>query len=236
MIWVINDSGNSPDLHLIDNSGQLRHSYRVNNATNFDWEDIAIYTNAHIEETNLYIADIGDNFAIRNYIEIFELSEPDYSKNQDSTIEIKNRYLFQYEDGPRDAESLLVDPVNSDILIISKREQQVRIYKAPTVLSSIDTMQLAFISALPFHNITAGDISAKGDEVLLKNYNAIFYWKKKRDEPITKTLLNPHEILYYSPEPQGESITWRVDADGFYTLSEKNNLIPQVLYFYERNK
>jgi len=236
MIWVINDSGNTPDLHLVDKEGELIQIFRIDNTFNFDWEDLAIYTNTQTAENSLFIGDIGDNFAIRDHIKVFELEEPVYTDSElpDTILEIKNTYCFKYEDGPRDAETLMIDPINGEILIISKREQNVRIYRPAQPLVDCDTIQLEYLNSIPFYNVTAGDISINGQEILLKNYNAVFYWQRDADATIVQTLLKPHELLQYVPEPQGESIAWNITGTGYYTLSEKNGPNPQILYYYKR--
>jgi len=233
-LWVINDSGNAPCLYLIDQQGQLIHTYWIEGATNLDWEDMAIYSDAQKEQTTIFIADIGDNFAIRDHIKVYTVEEPDWKVNKDSTIKIKETYLFKYEDGPRDAETLLVDPVTSELIVITKREDNVRIYQAPSPLVQSDTLFLKFKGSLPFQNITAGDISVSGDEILLKSYLAIFYWPRKVSSSVIETLLSDHEILQYRPEPQGESIAWDLHDRGFHTLSERRDTLSQVLYYYKR--
>ena len=233
-LWVINDSGNQPTLLLIDGTGQVKCTYLVKNETNLDWEDIAIHTDELTGQNTIYIADIGDNFAFRSHIKVITLNEPSYLGSSYTSITPLSTYYFKYEDGPRDAETLLMDPNTSSLFFISKREENVRIYKSPEVLSPSDTMLLSFQTTLPFHNVTAGDISEDGSEILLKNYNAIFYWRKTEGETIIETLSKPHELLRYNPEPQGESIAWETDGKGYFTLSEKNAMQDQVLYYYKR--
>ncbi len=234
-LWVINDSGNAPCLYLIGQQGQLKHTYWIDGATNLDWEDMAIFTDPQKDQSIIYIADIGDNFAIRDHIKIYTLEEPNWKINKDTTIRIQESYLLKYEDGPRDAETLLVDPKTSELFVITKREEKVRIYRAPSPLVQSDTLLLEFKGSLPFQNITAGDISLSGDEILLKSYLAIFYWSRKGSTSLIETLLSEHEMLQYQPEPQGESIAWDLNDQGFYTLSEKRDTLAQVLYYYERN-
>jgi len=234
LLWVINDSGNAPCLYLINKQGKIQHTYWIEDAMNLDWEDIAIYSQERDDHNSIFIADIGDNFAIRDHITVYAVEEPDWTTNKDSTIKISDSFLFRYEDGPRDAETLLVDPITSELLIITKREENVRIYQAPASLSSTDTMLLKYTGSLPFRNITAGDVTQSGHEILIKSYLAIFYWTRKESLSIAETLQNEHEILQYKPEPQGESIAWDLDAKGFHTLSEKRDTLAQVLYYYER--
>lgn len=199
-----------------------------------DWEDIAFYTNQQTGENTIYIADVGDNFAFRPYINIIIIQEPSNLHATDTSITPLANYYFRYEDGPRDAETLIVDPLTAELYIITKREQQVRVYTAPGELSATDTMQLSFQATLPFHNITAGDISRDGKELLLKSYDGVFYWRKSQEETVVETLSRPHELLRYRPEPQGEAIAWEASGKGYYTLSEKNAMKDQVLYYYKR--
>lgn len=235
LFWVINDSGNDASLFLIDKNGNTRMSYSIDGQENFDWEDLAIYTDKSTGNSQIYIADIGDNFALRNHISIILLDEPKVIDRNDSILYGSKNYCFRYEDGPRDAETFLVDPDTKGMYIISKREKNVRIYEVPQFVDNTDTMNLSYKQSLPFYNVTSGDISQDGTEILLKNYNAIFYWKKSSSESVLDVFAKEHELLTYSPEPQGEAIAWSEENNGFYTLSERNRPLSQILYFYKRN-
>jgi hypothetical protein len=232
--WIINDSGNQNKLYLIDGEGNLVHSYRIDGTFNFDWEDIAIYTDPKTGDSKIYIGDIGDNFAIRQHVQIIVVDEPRSLDQKDTLIHYVSKLTLKYEDGARDAETLIVDPATSDIFVITKREENVRVYSPGTIENPADILELKYLSSLPFHNLTAGDITADGSEILLKNYNAIFYWKRMENESFPEAISKPHERLPYHPEPQGESIAWEINGRGFYTLSEKNPNKEQILYFYER--
>jgi hypothetical protein len=235
MYWVINDSGNAPKLFLINDKGEMVMSYLISGVNNIDWEDIAVFTNAATGDSEIYIADIGDNMALREHVSVIKIKEPANINAADTIIEDHKIYHFKYEDGPRDAEALLIDPATEDLYIISKREKNVRVYHAPPPASESDTSTLIFQVSLPFHNITAADISPDGTEILLKNYDAVFYWEKDAEETIPEVLTKEHQLLFYKPEPQGESITWSLDNSGYYTISERNYPKKQYLYFYKRN-
>ena len=235
LFWAINDSGNEAKIYLLNTKGEIVNSWLINGSSNIDWEDLAISTNQQSGRTFLYIGDIGDNSGIRNHINILVLEEPEFTNTLDTIINNFNTYKFKYEDGARDAETMLFDPITEELFIITKREENVRIYGTPKVLNEKDTMSLTYKSSLPFHNVTSGDISIDGKEILLKTYSAIFYWQRDTNETIIDAMLKEHELLKYTPEPQGESIAWSIDNKGFYTLSEKSWAPEQVLYFFERN-
>ena len=231
--WVINDSGNSPELFLITHDAKVKKSYKIHGTINFDWEDITMLHHK-TGGNQIVIGDIGDNFAIRDFISLIVLQEP-AADNNDSIIYGARTYHFRYPDGNRDAETLISDPLSGDMFIISKREPNVRLYKVPSFSTDTqDTLQLQFISTLPFFNVTAGDISQTGTAILLKNYDNIYFWSRDSTQSIPKVLKSSYIKLPYVPEPQGESIAWDIDQKGFYTLSEKNPTKEQNMYYHKK--
>ena len=235
LFWVINDSGNEAKIYLLNAKGEIINSWLINGSQNTDWEDLTIKTDQQTGRSFLIIGDIGDNMAIRNHINILVIEEPEFTNTLDTAINKFKKYKFKYEDGARDAETILFDPMTEELFVVSKREDNVRVYGTPKILNETDTMLLDYKCSLPFHNVTSGDISIDGKEILLKNYNAIFYWQRKTNETIIDAMLKDHELLNYTPEPQGESIAWSLDSKGFYTISEKSWAPEQVLYYFERN-
>ena len=234
MFWVINDSGNDARIFLIDDKGNTVHYYWIKDAINFDWEDIAINTHEN-GKSYLYIGDIGDNFAVRKNINMIVLEEPIIGNPNDTIVTDYKNYPLKYPDGAKDAETIMVDPITSTIYIITKRENNVLLYEVPKSLNESDPTNLTFKTNLPIFNVTSGDISSNGEEILVKTYDAIYYWKRLNNESIPQTMSGTHESITYNPEPQGESISWAVNNNGFYTLSEKSWASEQVLYFFERN-
>jgi hypothetical protein len=233
--WVINDSGNQPMIYLIDPNAKIVHSAWLKDCRNFDWEDLTIRTDPKTGASQLIVADIGDNVAFRDYISLLVFDEPDWTTSKEDTIDSIVEIKLRYEDGPRDAETILADPIDNKLYVITKREEQVRLYEVPESATSNNPGTMVFTGVLPFHNITSGDISRDGSEILLKSYNAVFYWQRSKNQSLGDALVSPHELLNYKPEPQGESISWSIDGTGFYTLSEKSWADRQVLLFYERN-
>lgn len=235
LLWVHNDSGNQPRIFLIDTLGEIKRIFYLKNAVNYDWEDIAIGPGPSGKKNYMYVGDIGDNLAVRPNIQIYRFEEPSISQ-KDSMIVNYDRITLNYPDSARDAEALMVDPISTDIYIISKREPHVGVYKAKNPSSSQSVVKLEFLGKLPFHLINAADITPDGKEILVKNYLAIFYWKRDPKKSIFETLQEDHQLIRYSPEPQGESIAWKPDDSGFYTISERVNNKKQFLYYYPRNQ
>jgi hypothetical protein len=65
---AINDGGNEPILFLLNLSGKITRKINVINATNIDWEALAI------DENYVYIGDIGNNMNERKDLCVYRLN------------------------------------------------------------------------------------------------------------------------------------------------------------------
>ncbi len=234
-VWTHEDSGADAEVILLNKEkAQVVARYKIKGAQNVDWEDMAIGSGPLAGVSYLYLADIGDNLASRTDLNIYRIAEPIYDSNDSgTTVELTGvEFLsIMYPDDPRDAEALMVDPFTKDIYIVSKREDSVQLFELPYPQNwgAMDTLELR--GTFPFTGITAADISADGNRVLLKSYSAIFYWKKDREESISHLLSRKPLRAPYDPvEFQGEAICW--DRDSYFTLSEKiAGFIPKLYYY-----
>lgn len=236
MLWTHNDSGNTADIFLIDSTGDIKCTVHLSGIKNRDWEDITIGTGPEENKVYLYIGEIGDNNAAFEYKFLYRIEEPVIAISvSDTTLTKVDTIKFKLSDGARDTEALMIDPTSKDFYIFSKREQRVNLYKLTSPLSTTETMTAErVLEKLPFSLIVAADISEDGTEILVKNYDTVFYWKRVPGESIEETIKRTPETLPYSPEPQGESIAFSREGDGYYTISEQNKKMPQHLYFYKR--
>ncbi len=236
MLWAHNDSGNDPSLFLLDMNGEIKTTYKFKeNIMNRDWEDMAIGPGNLGDENMIYIADIGDNFSMRDQITVYRFLEPQFSNQQEVEIENTEVINLRYPDRAHDAETIFIDPIEKAIVIITKRETNVLVFSAPIILGSDKVYTLDSVCTLPFSNVTAGDITSNGSELLLKTYTDVYYFKREpADELLIEMLQHDPSALDYQPEPQGESIAWDATGSGFYTLSEKSWADLQQLYFHKR--
>lgn len=229
--WTINDSGNPAEVFLMDNQANIKLVCKLNNVTNRDWEEIRISRDNG--KNYLYVGDIGDNRAEYDLKFIYRFEEPVLTKFHEVTITDIDTLILKMPDGRRDTESIMIDPLTNDLYIFSKREDAIGLYLQPYPFLT-DTLVLNKILTMPYHNIVSADISADGQEVLVKNYDKIFYWKKSGEESISQLLKKEPIMLPYKPEKQGEAITWALDGSGFYTLSESPKDEWAWLMFYKR--
>src|SRR5258708_16246272 len=63
LLWSTNDSGNPPEVFLIDQNAKTKLVCTLFRIHNRDWEDIAIGDGPDPKKKYIYVADIGDNWA-----------------------------------------------------------------------------------------------------------------------------------------------------------------------------
>ena len=234
--WTHNDSGDGARVFLIDDAARHRATYYLPGIEANDWEDIA--TMERDGAYYLLIGDVGDNRGQRPYVQLHVLKEPAASIRTPTVDTMPagqiRSYVLRYEDGPRDAESLFVDPLDGRLYVISKRELEVGVYSTVLPESVADTLTMRKVRVLPHTFITSAAISPDGTEVLIKSLLQVFYWKRKPGESIAEMFGRPAQRQPYRPEPQGEAIAFAPEGDGYYTLGEAVLGMPSVLYFYKR--
>jgi hypothetical protein len=236
LLWTHNDSGNGAAVFLIDQKLEVRLTCKLKDIKNRDWEDIAVGPGPEPGKTYIYVADIGDNLAIFPYKMIYRFEEPVFKPGEkETTITEFDTITFQLEGEIKDTEALMVNPLNKNMYIISKRENPVYLYGLQYPYSPGDTLTASKLTALPYTQIVAADFSADGKEIIMKNYRNVYYWKAG-DRPVAEVLKERPYTLIYKEEPQGEAITFARDGSGYFTLSEKVKKEKSHLYFYPRKK
>lgn len=231
MLWTHNDSGNPAEVFLIDETAKTKMVCTLKGVKNRDWEEIAIGAGPKKDKPYIYVGDIGDNNSQYATKIIYRFEEPVFDS---ATKEITSfdTFTVKLSDGVRDTEAMMIDPVSKNLFLVSKREDSVRLYQVdfPFISKELTATKVA---VLELTKIVAADISRDGQEVLMKNYNLVYYWKRAPDQSLIELLQQKPIKLPYDPEPQGESICFAYDEKGYYTLSESSahNKHPQLLWY-----
>jgi len=232
VLWVHNDSGNSARVYALNTEGKLLVSCRVKGAHCRDWEDIAIGPGPDKQRDYLYIGDIGDNKAKHPYITIYRVPEPKVDPNSvlmDMQIGPVETIELVYPDRPKDAETLMVDPVDGDIYIISKRKLFCRVFRAASAELTQKPVRLSQVAVLPWAMAVGGDISPNGNYTIVRSLSHASIWIRPDDKPLWRAFSQKPDDIKLMPEPQGEAICFDVDSRGFFTVSEKAY---QPIYYY----
>ena len=245
IFYVHNDSGDSSRFFAITPEGQLIATYYFRAkfggvAGAFDCEDIATGIGPVKGQSYIYLADIGDNFAWRPSIQVYRFVEPVVkTKTKADTLTTATLNLT-YPDGKHDAETILIDPLDKILYIISKREDSVGIYSCALNFNNKDNVVLQKKGKLHFDNkgkknwIVSGAISQDGSQVLLKSLGHVYYWKRQGNEPIYTTLQrSPIIQTAFISHGQEEGISFSPDGNGYYIVSEG---VGTAIYYYTLEK
>lgn len=228
VVWLHND-GQTNRLFGVRTSGETAAVLEWPNAV-VDFEDIASGPGPSADEAYLYIGDIGDNDSRRPQVRVYRTLEPKLASS--GTPQYLNAQMddfrFTYPDGPVDAEALLIDPLTGDIFIVSKEKKLSRVFRAPAdQLSSGTSIELEEVATIKVGQVSAGDISADGRQILLRNEKEGWLWQRDPVASVAETLSESHAIAvpvrHKKQAKNGEAATFDPAGSGYFTVSEGAN-------------
>ena len=248
IFWTHNDDWYDNRVFAIQSDGTLVATYTIGEDTPtlddaFDCEDIAIGPGPTPGVDYLFWGDIGDNNNERPgsapYVPpifIRRFPEPTGALANGTILNADiDTIVLEFPAGAdtpshKDAETLLVDPLNGDIYIITKRTELGRVYRAQFPQSTIETVTLEFVAELPwglvggFGGATGGDVSPDGSQVIVRRYTwydpQATIWLRPPDAELWEAFRENGCDISLILEDKGEAICFGRNGLGYYTLSE----------------
>lgn len=242
LLWTHDDSGGAAALYAVKTTGEQVATLKIAGTKNRDWEDIAAY--AADGKAWLLIADTGDNDGNRPNVEIHIVEEPVVVAAK-AVAELSVRptvsWRIRYEDGPRDCESVAVDPVERAIYLLSKREDVKRLYRIgmeakPDASGFVVARFVGLAAKLPrptaaqrgirgylgrkIAEPTAMDFSAEGTMAVVLTYGGLYLFPRHGTEPWNEVLgrapieLPKHGLI------QAEAACFSTDGRQIYVAAE----------------
>ncbi len=212
LLWALNDSGDAPRVYALTLAGRLVQTVEVGNARAIDWEDLARGPGPRPGVDLLYAADIGDNKGERRAITVYRFPEP----RPGVAVVRARRITLRYPTGPRDAEALLVDPLRGTLVVLTKALGRSEIYTSP---ASGGTLRR--IATLPLlAPVTAADVSAAGDLVVVRTYLSVLLWRRPPGTPLGAAFQGRPCEAPAPAERQGEAVAFTARATGLVTIGE----------------
>jgi hypothetical protein len=223
-LWVHQDSGDTARFYGLNTSGVFHSTITLSGAPAVDWEDMTIAAKPG-GGNYLYFADIGDNSSNRTAgVDIIRVTEPTVAGNATLTSTDYKIKRVVYPTGPKNAESLFVDPQTGDFYIITKQGLS-GLYRLPAaqfdVAGTYTLESLGNINA-PLGSPTAADISPDGKFIIVRNSAGTTAYIFERDpgQTVAAAIQNTPTAVTLRAEPQGESIGWTPDGTALYSISE----------------
>ena len=232
MLWSHNDSGPDVALFAFTTGGAPVATLFLDGIDWYDWEDLAIGPGAGGDPfAALYLGDIGDNFGVRDFVQIHRIVEPDLSAVVPGRPAILTAavetFRLTYEDGPRDAETLFVDPRDGVVWVVEKvMSDRAGLYRAelagdPNALVFVRVRDIAIPGAIGLTQLaTGGAISPEADRIVVRTYVAGWIWAVAPGQSVPAAMALEPERIQLPVMRQGESISFSVGGDRLYVTSE----------------
>ncbi len=234
VLWVINDGGNTAELHAINRRGRLLTRYDVYGARNIDWEDLSSFTlqGKHY----LLVADTGDNGGRRKDIALHVFEEP---ATLDGGI-LKPAWTIRarWPDGPRDCEAVAVDAAAGQVLLVSKKRNPPDLFTLPLAKSRgvSEARRIGRLAGVPqaseelrrndpklarlFPQVTAADLSPDGRTLAVLTYGSVLFYRRAPGEDWRIAVARLPEAHDVPLIPQAEALTWSAGGAGLYATGE----------------
>ncbi len=223
VLYAQNDSGDPARFFALDaRTGATRATYTVPGARNVDWEDLATGPDAR-GAPSIWLADIGDNDAVRPEIGIYRVDEPLVGLGGAAASISTGRpdhWRLRYPDGAHDAESLIADPVGHRLYILTKALLgQSELFEVPAlpdpnrvqVLSRVGSITFTFTGTPGGPNVigqltaTGASMSADGSLLAVRTYTDAYLWRVAAAGVAAAVRAAPVRIALPA-QPQGEGI------------------------------
>jgi hypothetical protein len=235
VLWTHNDSGDDAFIFAMDRKGKHLGTWRVANARNADWEDMASYKDS-AGGCYLYIGDIGNNKGERAEQRVYRVKEPvvsidgaSSSKKNPLETEPGDALVFKYPDAPHDAETLMVQPQAGDIYVLTKRvDGPSGVYKIKPQFGSGSTIQAERVAelslpAVPNGLLTGGAISPDGRRVVVCDYTAGYELNLGNAASFDEVWKQRPVPVDLGDRKQGEAVTFSEDGRSVLATSERKN-------------
>ena len=240
VLWVHNDSGDSARIFAMNSQGDELGVYNLSGAAAVDWEDIAIGPGPLEGQDYLYVGDFGDNARTRSSITVYRLAEPVVDSTSNAgTMDLGGveSLHMQYPDTVYDCETLMVDPVDGDLYLVTKDragENMAHVFRTPVDQAAGSMVTLEFVESLAMSSqVTGGDISADGEDILIRQYHQAYYWSRDTGDDLGAVFADSGEQVPLKLEMQGEAIGFSSGDRSYFSVSE--GTYPPIHYYQENH-
>lgn len=236
IVFTHNDSGDAARFFAVGEDGRTRTVYTLPDTQARDWEDMARGPDED-GRSSLWLGDIGDNNARRdNGLLVHRVGEPRPTGRERVTTEPPTSFRLRYEDGPGDAEALLVHPRTGRLYVVTKPlAGPAKVYAAPERLDPHWPNALSLVAEIPFKMtgteggpgigsfaqlvVTAGDISPDGSRVALRTYTDLYEWTVEGDD-VAGAFAGTPAVTALPPTEQGEGLAYTSDGEAVLLSTE----------------
>ncbi|MEW2356299.1 hypothetical protein [Spirillospora sp. NPDC029432] len=211
VVYTHNDSGGVAQIFALGPDGRTRAVLTLAGAGARDWEAMAVGRDEKGRPA-VYVADIGDNLGgAWPYVTVYRIPEPAQLRTR--TLRA-TAFKFKYEDGPRNAEAMMINPRTNRLYVVSKLFNG-SVYEAPAKLRTGGFNKLRRVADAP-SIATDGAFSPDGRTCVIRTYFGARLYAVDGEGRPGKSLGS----VGLPAQEQGESITYTADGRSLLAGSE----------------
>ncbi|WP_231487023.1 hypothetical protein [Candidatus Blastococcus massiliensis] len=215
---VMNDGGEQLSLSVLDSACRVVET-RTAAVDPYDPEDLALGADG-----TFWLADIGDNTAVRSTVALLAL-------RADGTAAV---HRLTYPDGAHDAEALLLAPDGTPYVVTKEVLGSSGVYRPTAPLSTTAVVPMERVATVnmtltgtpggPVGRagqllVTGGAVAPDGHALALRTYTDAYVWPLSGSDVVGALAGTPVRIPL--PEsPQGEAISFTADSQQLLIASE----------------
>jgi hypothetical protein len=222
VFWTHNDSGGKAELYAFNVNGKDLGSYTLAVPRAIDWEDMCSYTIA--DQPFLLVGSVGDNAERRESYSLYVVVEPAkiVESAKPKPLELYSHLDFSYEDGAHDCESVGVDPVRREILLVSKeRDGTCTVYVLPLPDKKTPPRAVAKkVAEITIPAASAMDLSPDGLRALVLTPRHAYEFTRLTNEDWRQGFARPPRVIKMPARARGESVCYGPDGVTIYLTSE----------------
>lgn len=210
VLWMHNDSGDKARVFAVGPAGEHLGDTDLDDVDAVDFEDIALLPGQSHDW--LLVGDLGDNDHRRDQVAVHRLAEPKPG-TEEAPVETM---VVRYPEGHPNAETLLVDPSDAQIYVLTK------VKKGPSTLYRLGPWRAGEVTAERVAEVTIEGATPRttgGDtrpgQVAIRTYTHVLLF---RGDTVPEALARPACVLPWAEERQGEALTF--GPDGLISVSE----------------
>jgi len=223
LLWAVEDSGNPPLVHALDNNGHTIGHVRLDGIDNVDWEALALGPCG--DGTCIFVADIGDNLAARDNVRVLRFPEPLMAAGAEHHV-TPDQFSFRYPSGAQDAEALVVTPDGLPLILTKRMDGHSQVFAFPRLATSdvvtlhdLGAISTAFLGMGLPTSVTAADLWPDGSRLVVRTYAGM--WEFSVDGSLLRAdALHHRDVAPVPPDVQGESVAYDAVEGGYWTVSE----------------
>jgi hypothetical protein len=202
--YTINDE-DGPIYTIRPSSGKVVGTIKLDGVELGDPESIYVDPYGH-----LWLGDLGDNDEKRHDTAIYAFNEPGPGNFR---VESMLKFPVAYEDGPKNVEAMLVNPISGQVYLVHKAKKKDRtIYALPNPLKNGETNVARDLHQRMPDWATDGEFTPDGRRALVKNEKDVYIYDPETWDELDKI----HTVKL----DQSESITIEPDQKSFLIGSE----------------